>query len=87
MATTVMSIKKVYFPFEEAVIQAVNQNVSADYQQGLVGSTNIAELPRAQRNQYEYEAERLLKTTGENRLPTYPHFEHICIQNEQSQKS
>lgn len=82
MATTVMSIKKVFFPFDEAVAKAAAQNAAADFRKGLHNSEKFADLPRLQRNQYEYEAERLLKTTGENRLPTYPENEHICVQKE-----
>lgn len=82
MATTVMAIKKVFYPFDEAVKKAIEQNVEIDYEKGLASDPYHANLDHEARVRYQREAEELLATTGENRMPEYPLTEHICVQKE-----
>lgn len=76
----ITKIKKVYLPIEYAVKRAAEQNLLRDHRVGLTSATDLKELTIPQRLIYIQEARNLLKTTGENYIPVYPEYQHICVQ-------
>lgn len=76
MPTQIKKITKVYFPMEEAVKKAADQNMARDQRLGLLSNpANEGDVEI-----YTAEAEEVLKKDGENYLPEAPDHEHICVQ-------
>ncbi len=82
MATQILAIKKVFFPIEEAVLKAAEQNVSRDFRMGMPSVTSgiFSEQTEDTQRDYLHYARRVIEKTGENYLPEYPDTEHICVQ-------
>jgi hypothetical protein len=82
MAEAILKIERKYYPLEEAVKRAAEQNVARDYRNNLIEVSSLKELPVVLRSIYVNRARSLLKLDGQNSMPEYPDKEHICVNQE-----
>lgn len=70
---------RVYLPFEDAVKKAAHQNFQRDVRFGIesVAGKDFGEVPDI----YYEEARYLLTNEGENYMPEFHPFYHICVKD------
>lgn len=79
MANQILKITKVYYPLEEAVQKAAEQNLAAAHRDGLHPVAKLEDLSLFNQTVLLNNARWLLASLGENSLPVYPDTEHICL--------
>lgn len=77
--STMNTSTRIYLPLEDAVVKAAHQNFERDVRVGIE-SINDKFSGGAPDIYYE-EARHTLTTTGENYLPEFHPFHHICVKD------
>jgi hypothetical protein len=79
MGFEIKPIKDVYYPLEEAIQKASEQNVRRDHRLHLISTDKLSELSEEDQKKYVDEAARLLAEFGVNYVPNWPDDERIRV--------
>ncbi|BDD79429.1 hypothetical protein [Burkholderia phage FLC8] len=79
MPFEIRPIEDKYYPLEEAIQKAAEQNVRRDYRLGIISSDILTDLTEVDRKKYTDEAARLMTEFGVNYVPNSPETERIRV--------
>ena len=82
MPGQIMLIEEKFYPMDEAIQKAAEQNVRRDYNLHLIGIENFENLTQQDKDLYRAAAYDVLCKIGKNYVPNYPDFERICVEPE-----
>uniref|UniRef100_A0AAU7PFC9 Uncharacterized protein n=1 Tax=Burkholderia phage vB_BgluM-SURPRISE13 TaxID=3159457 RepID=A0AAU7PFC9_9VIRU len=82
MPGQIMLIEEVFYPLDEAIQKAAEQNVRRDFNLHLIGIKDFENLTQQDKDMYRAAAYDLLCKIGKNYVPNYPDFERICVEPE-----
>jgi hypothetical protein len=79
MPMEIRPIEHKWYPLEEAIQKAAEQNARRDYRLGLISSDDFCDLTAVKRKEYTSEAARMLTEFGVNYVPNAPEIERIHV--------
>lgn len=82
MPFEIRPIEDKYYPLEEAIQKAAEQNVRRDNRLGIIGTDQITDLSEVDREKYISEASRVMVEFGVNYVPNSPEHERIRVAQE-----